>query len=47
MSRNVAGTHKQPDAPLSSYLKWSALMVAVVVVVGVIAARVIHELGLD
>jgi hypothetical protein len=44
----VAGKQKQPDdAPLSSYLKWSALMVAAVVVVGVIAARVIHELGLD
>ena len=44
----MAGTQKQPDdAPLSSYLKWSALMVVAVIVVGMIAARVIHELGLD
>jgi hypothetical protein len=35
------------DAPLSSYLKWSALMVAIVTIVGLVAARVIHALGLD
>ncbi len=38
---------KPADAPLSSYVKWSALMVAVVTIVGLVAARVIHALGLD
>lgn len=38
---------KPADAPLSSYLKWSALMVTIVAVVGVVAAQVIHALGLD
>jgi hypothetical protein len=32
---------------LRAYVKWSAMMVAIVTVVGLLAARLIHWLGLD
>ena len=36
----------QQDTSLAAYLKWSALMVALVVLIGLIAARVLRWLEL-
>lgn len=50
-STPAPGTHEiarpAQDTSLRAYVKWSAMMVAIVTVVGLLAARLIHWLGLD
>jgi hypothetical protein len=35
------------DAPLSSYFKWSGILLAIVATIGVVAAQVLHWMGWD